>query len=695
VQQPTATVALLNTQHHDKSIEVRGERPREPSQKNPKHEPTGNSGTRKAAGESSRYHRPVPRAIAPAALLLAYACAFAAAALGGSLLVFDDHPGQYFRLWHGLTRGLAPWTWNPDWWTGYAELQYYPPGYVYLGALLHHLALGQLDPTLVYTALLWIIYALPGLTVFLLLVRLLPNPWLALPGAFLALTLSADSLSGVDGGVRTGMIAARLGWALLPAFVLSLIDWVRRGDRWPWGAPPLLAAIVLSHPAHAPAAVLALALAVPLDRSGRRRRVGVALGVVGMAALLTAFWTLPLLARLDGARALAWGEFSWRTLLTTLLRPSLLVPVAFAVAYPFVSRDRPRRVVGALPVAMLGLIAIDVSTWIPRDRLVDSFLLSVIVAGGAGLGLVLDRVAGGVAPRWLTAVVGVAALAALSTLDPGTLTLWPRAGGWPKLEETARGLRLPALWSALKAAPPGRVLFVRSAVPLVYGTEWYRPHTHITAMAPLYSGRAIVHGTFTHPSPIAALVYTGSAGPGAIRMLTERLDGHSLFGRPLGDLDTGAVDRMTAALGVTAVVLLDDDRGRFPALEHNAAFTSSVTPPFVVYARRSAVTLPTPVAAGRWQFQSSGGGPGWVPARVAYSPLWRAEQNGRALRCRRGHEGELEVEITGPAVIELIYGAGVWEHAGVVLTALAGAGFGAALIWSVIPGRRREPRPAE
>ncbi len=631
------------------------------------------------------------RAIAPAALLLAYTCAFAAAALGGSLLVFDDHPGQYFRLWHGLTRGLAPWTWNPDWWTGYAELQYYPPGYVYLGALLHHLVLGQLAPTVIYTVLLWIVYALPGVTVFLLLTRLLPNPWLALPGAFLALTLSADSLSGVDGGVRTGMVAARLGWALLPAFVSSLIDWIRRGDRWPWGAPPLLAAIVLSHPAHAPAAVVALALAVPSDRSVLRRRVGIALGVVATAALLTAFWTLPLLARLDGTRALAWGEFSWRTLLTTLLRPSLLVPVAFAVAYPFVSGDRSRRVVGVLPIAMLGLIAIDVSTWIPRDRLVDSFLLSVVVAGGAGLGLALDRVAGGVAPRWLTAVAGVAALAALSTLDPGTLTLWPRAGGWPKLEETARGLRLPALWSALKAAPPGRVLFVRSAVPLVHGTEWYRPHTHITAMAPLYSGRAIVHGTFTHPSPIAALVYTGSAGAGAIRTLTERLDGHSLFGRPLGDLDATAVDQMTAALGVTAVVLLDDDRGRFPALEQNAAFTASVTPPFVVYARRSAGALPTPSARGRWQFQSSGAGPGWVPARVAYSPLWRAEQGGHSLRCRRADDGGLEVEITGPAVVDLIYGPGAWEYAGVIISALAVAGFGTALTWSL--ARRRRTRP--
>ena len=36
-------------------------------------------------------------------------------------------------------RGPAPWTWNPDWWTGYPELQFYPPGFAYAGAVLHAL----------------------------------------------------------------------------------------------------------------------------------------------------------------------------------------------------------------------------------------------------------------------------------------------------------------------------------------------------------------------------------------------------------------------------------------------------------------------------------------------------------------------------------------------------------------------------
>ena len=54
-------------------------------------------------------------AVLPALALLAYGLAFASAALGRSLPVFDDHPGQLHRLWHVVTFGPAPWAWNP-WW---------------------------------------------------------------------------------------------------------------------------------------------------------------------------------------------------------------------------------------------------------------------------------------------------------------------------------------------------------------------------------------------------------------------------------------------------------------------------------------------------------------------------------------------------------------------------------------------------
>ena len=69
------------------------------------------------------------RSCLPLALLLAYGVAFASWALGLSLIGFDDHPGQLYRVWQVVKLGPAPWTWNPGWWGGYPELQFYPPGF--------------------------------------------------------------------------------------------------------------------------------------------------------------------------------------------------------------------------------------------------------------------------------------------------------------------------------------------------------------------------------------------------------------------------------------------------------------------------------------------------------------------------------------------------------------------------------------
>jgi len=257
--------------------------------------------------------------VLPFAALLAYGLAFASAALGTSLLVADDHPGQLYRLWHVVSRGPAPWAWNPGWWTGYPELQFYPPGFAYAGALLHHATLTSLPLPATYQTLLWIAYLAPGLTTFLVLARILGNGWLALPAAFVALTFSADTASGVEGGVRTGMVGARLAWALLPLLLLALVRWIEAGGPLSRLAAPILGAIVLTHPAQLPAA-LALVLLAAHVAEPRRERFRAAAGLLAVAAALTGFWTVPLLARLEHTRALAWGDLTFRAAVDTFAR---------------------------------------------------------------------------------------------------------------------------------------------------------------------------------------------------------------------------------------------------------------------------------------------------------------------------------------------------------------------------------------
>jgi hypothetical protein len=630
--------------------------------------------------------------------LVAYGVAFATIALGASVAVFDDHPGQLYRLWHVVRLGPAPWAWNPGWWLGYPEMQFYPPAFAYAGALLHVASFGALTVPGAYQAVLWLVYLAPAVTAWIVLGRVLGSGWLALPGAFVALTLSLwpALTSGVEGGVHVGMAPARLAWALLPLLATALLRWTEGAAPFPARtAVGLVAAVVLTHPAHLPAALALVAIAA-LAAAPRARRLAAAAGWLGLAASLTAFWTLPLLARLDHTRALAWGALTPATLGDTLRAHPLVVALALlAGAAIVIARDRRARVVAHLPPVMAAVVAVDALVlerlglaWLPADRVMDAFWLALVLAGGLGAGRLLERLAARRAlPVPMLALGAVAVAVALSLLGRETLALWPRPAAWPTYAATERGLRLPALWAALRAAPPGRVLFVRSAVPLAFGREWWRPHTHVTALAPLWSGRAIVNGTFTHPSPVAAFVYRGDAGRGAITTLVERLDGHTLFGRPLATLDAPAFNRYARRLRVSAVVALDEDLPRLLALADNPDFPiGRREPPFVIWSG-AAAPLPQPLGPARWRVRLDGDPGDWTSAGVAYYPLWRATALGAPLDTRRGEVGDLEVRApAGVTAVELSYAPGAAELAGLALSALAVVG------WGVLGWRRARSR---
>jgi hypothetical protein len=648
--------------------------------------------------------------LVPLALLLAYAAAFGSRSLGQGLLVYDDHPGQLYRLWHAVHAGLAPWTWNGGWWTGYPELQFYPPGFAYAGALLVHGSLGSLSLEAVYQVLLWVTWVAPGLATWLVLARLLGNGWLALPGAFVALTLSSGMAGGVEGGLHIGMVAARLAAALLPLLVLALAGWIEGRPRPSAWATVLVAAIVLVHPVFLPAAVVLLLLAARTGTGApaRRARLGQAGLILALAAGLTAFWTWPLLARLEHTRALAWGRLSLDLLASTLAgHPLLVVLLGLAVMAGRSGGPRAAVVVARLPWAVALVVAATALLleplglrWLPADRMMDGVWIAVVLAAGLGCGELID----GAGRRWRLprpagALAATVLLAAIS-VPGGALTLWPRALDWPTLEATERGLRLGDLWAALRQAPPGRVLFVRSGVPLVHGTEWYRPHTHITSLAPVRSGRPIVHGTFTHPSPTATIVYRGSPVRQPVTRLAEELDGHVLFGRSLEALDPATFNAYVDALGVSVVVVLDEDVPRLRALEDNPGFAPAVpSRPFVLHTRRTPATIPTAVSPDRWRVTLTGEAGAWRSTRMAYYPLWTATAGGRGLETREGAMADLEVRLdrAGPVVVDLHYAPALAEFTGVAVTALTLAA--SALLWtrkrrvSRVQGRTSRPPP--
>src|SRR2546425_98288 len=229
------------------------------------------------------------------------------------MLGFDDHPGQLYRLWHVMNYGPAPWAWDRGWWAGYPELQFYPPGFAYLGALLAWATTGVLDVGTVYQALLWLAYLLPGVTTYVVLARLTGLRWLALAGAFGALLLAAaltafwtlplllrlaETRALAWGTLSLGEVARPLPIVLAALAVAGLLDRTPAGagERLAlWWLPAMVVATALDRLAAEPLGIRWL----PADRIVDGAWIAlVVAGGVGAARLARRLDAMPIMQRL-------------------------------------------------------------------------------------------------------------------------------------------------------------------------------------------------------------------------------------------------------------------------------------------------------------------------------------------------------------------------------------------------------------
>jgi hypothetical protein len=649
------------------------------------------------------------RRLLPGLLLVAYGGAFALRAFGGGVPAFDDHPGQLFRLWHALERSLpdGSWTadWNPDWWGGYPELQFYPPGFALIGAAIRLLSLWQLPVESVYQILCAIVLLLPALTTFLLLVRLLEDGWLALPPAFLALTLSAGLRGGVEESLRWGMLTSRLPLGVLPLLLLAVRPWLDDG-RSPVWAPVLVAAVILGHPSGGPtmAALLTGAALLALTVRPRRQTLADMLAVLLLGLALSAFWALPLVVRPGWVVPLAWGETDPGRLLGDLVRRPVvagLAPGAVLAWGAVLARRRPFvALVAALPLLLLGVVVADAALFrrgwsaIEPARLTDSLVFATLWAAGLGVGSVVARLtvrrsSGLARPAVALAAIALLALGSMGARGETTLTLWPwdRARLWPHLDEVSGARGLPRLWSALRGTD--RVLFLTSSLRLDDDPAWYAPHSHVLGLAPWFAGREIVHGTYTHLSPLAARFYTGATPlPRRLGLLAEQLDGQRLLGQPLGRLSSEAFEMFARPLRIATVVVPAADSGRVPFLDERYAPTRTVSG-FTLFERRE---RPWPqverITHRRYRVLVPPSGGVWVKTGIAAYPLWQAKSGHGRLETRADAWGLLEFRVPLDVFeAELVYAEGVLEWVAVALT---GLGLAAWPVWAW-RGRSRAP----
>lgn len=587
--------------------------------------------------------------------------AFALWALGfllvDDLYIFADNPGTYMRLWWLLeVAGLGGLLgWNPSWYAGWPEWQFYPPGYGLAGLALQAFTLGRLSSVQIYQALLFLAYLLPALIAALALSRLGLGRWVGLAAGFFLLVFT-DLYGGV-GGVMIGMLGDRPALGLAPlAWLLGVRLAESRRPALPLAALALtVAAIVLLHPFRLLLPVLLVALSilfVPLwPRWRALLRLGAALAL-GLA--LTGFWLIPYFAH------------SW--LATPVLRapletlpfwllggrlPFFLIFAAWGLVRAAAAPPRERGLLlslAAAPPIILGFMLFNWLVLVDRlgsaaldpIRFIEDVYLAVLLLAAAGF-VDLIRLAfvqaGRAGARWGAAAASVAA-GLLVWLVVQPFPRWleyyrPAAGSEPRfLRDATAAYRLQGLWDALRANPGGRVLFTSSVFRLRQtGTS---VPTYLMALAPALAGRESIGGTFQHWTPVSTYYWHGDNRP---RMMTERTDlkdDQTLFGLPWRAMDEAALLAALRKLNVTDVVATEYDLWTRTYLDRSPAFEVVLADPlYNVY--RVTAYQPSLIESDRARVRASAES-GIVRLRVeqaepgaeallkqTYFPLWTAE----------------------------------------------------------------------
>lgn len=501
--------------------------------------------------------------------------------LRDDVFLYGDHPGHYWITWYTLNiseplhHRLIDWI--PYWYAGYPELQFTPPGYVFLASLLNVITFGRLATPSIYEIVAFIGYALPGLT-FYVAVRHLRFERRA---AFLAGLFALVFPAFFDGatGLFIGEIGSRIALALNALVLVWTIDWLeKRGTRYAWFAGLALAAVILAHPYHAIGVMLAVGLYAvvrrqPIAEAGIRLMI-----VAGPALALDAFWLAPLAAHSSTAMVpviRATLDQTWRVITDGSLLPYALlaVPVVWRIARENDSARRAAMItlIGLpflLGAAMLGthVVLIDRlgSYQVDPVRMVGEYLLSLIWLAALGSSqiaewisrlAVLRRLPAAVSAWTITLAVG----AAIAVPYAQAANFYqPKPDDEPRfLSQAAVDYKLDELWSTLRATP-GRVLFTSYSTSLnARRTEPFP--TTLTALTPLFTGRPIIGGTYTAWSPIAAELWVGTPNPPVLWGLSQEQDDQSLFGVPLANLSDVQLEEYCTRFNITAIVASVND----------------------------------------------------------------------------------------------------------------------------------------
>lgn len=492
--------------------------------------------------------------------------------LRNDLFIYGDYPGQFFRAWSLVDLQWPDqhrlFGWNPYWYAGYPELQFYPPGASLFVLALKGLGLGMLPTVSAFELSIVASYVFPALTFYYALVRLGFNQRAAFLAGLFGLTFP-----GVVGGytsVMVGMLGTRLSFGLdALVFAWGICALRGRENRWTLLAMGALALEIYTHPYHAINIAAGLGIYALVFSSPRLRSLLQVILIGAGAAALDGMWLLPLLGHSDSAIATIQATFdqAWRQLFEQI--PIIYFPLA-AIALLTVRRSTVRTL-GILAAAIAAFVFFGHVVLIDRlqiyrfdpVRFIGEYNFSFVWLAAIGADRLLTYAEGfyeGLFHRSAWASRASGAVLVLISVVPAALSFQEYWTSNPEphfLSEATRSYKLNEFWDTLRGKP-GRVLFTSFYTQLhALGGEPFP--TTIASLTPFFSSREIIGGTFTHWSPIAADVVMGRSRPPALEGLVELQDDVRLFGMDWASMQEDTLLAWCQRLDISTVVATSDD----------------------------------------------------------------------------------------------------------------------------------------
>lgn len=636
--------------------------------------------------------------------------------------VYDDHGFHYATLNYVLSETLPQYhriiDWNSSWFAGIPELQFYPPGFIYIGVFIYLISLGLLSIGAIYQIVILIALFLSGLAGYFLLQRAGFPKWAALISG-LILLLYPGGASGTLFGVVFGLLNSRIALGLVVLITLTYIETLINPSK---NSPKLLTVLfigilVLMHPYHLFLALIAMFsqlfawCRIGLAEPRKDLRRAVILVSIGIG--LSAFWWVPLIIHSDYmAKMQVWsagakfkdliyslsGDFTQKFFLgvycltgisllyvrytarqKSILAGLLLTPVLM-LAFLFFVR-----------IVLMGLIKFhSIDPW----RLQDDFYFSIMLSSGLGIYFPLNK-----ALEKMKMIKNpgkdysyiIISLLVFMILMTGLITILAPSfhlkgyGKFGFVRQTRIALNLDELWEYLKNEKGGRILFTssRSGIPGYPDII----NTHVLALTPEFTGRSII-GAVNEPFyATASYFFFGELPPVVIQEEADALQNKSLLGIEWNKMDDLYFWNVCRAYNVTTVVVTDKEPQALVYFKNSSRFRLDKTigsyslfnvqhyqPSWVESNNRqyspSVDNWDTHIIKIRINKANQGD---MLKVKMGYFPRWKGYLNGKTITLLQDEKGLIQIKLPAgeDLMVILKYETTMAEWAGRLISILS------------------------